>query len=315
MQLTGYADKDLILPVYGTNGLPYPRPGNKLVDFQRIVFHGTGNRTAGANALMHYRWLMNSRPPASFHFCADSQACYQFLPIDEVGWHAGDGASDPRRPSFHTVAVEICDNSDGDFSLAARNACRAMANVLVAYGKQPVDVQTVVPHRYYAVPHDGWPAFTTHSLCPAGAPATGTGYNGMSWAKLIGMLHEEYTTLANTEVVNGITLSGRLLDAWVYFRNLGNQRELRFLGLPFRPIYDATNKAGNVVHVLECERSTLIHDPAADAPWDLAVKHHDEVLTPIATRLATVPEHVVRLQPRDDAIIASIDEAHQGHGR
>lgn len=56
-----------------------------------ITVHNTANTAAGANAKMHARYEKNPNTATSWHFTVDEKEIYQHLPLNENGWHAGDG--------------------------------------------------------------------------------------------------------------------------------------------------------------------------------------------------------------------------------
>ncbi len=84
-----------------------------------ITVHNTANTARWANAAMHARYEKNPETPTSWHFTVDEKEIYQHLPLNENGWHAGDGNGTGNRKS---IGIEICENSDGDFEKAVANA-------------------------------------------------------------------------------------------------------------------------------------------------------------------------------------------------
>lgn len=64
-----------------------------------IVVHDTASGAPSANGRAHANWInsmandVNSKTTVSWHFTVDEDGIYQHLPIDEVGYHAGDGTS------------------------------------------------------------------------------------------------------------------------------------------------------------------------------------------------------------------------------
>jgi murein DD-endopeptidase MepM/ murein hydrolase activator NlpD len=99
------------------------RPGRKqTVEF--INFHETGNTRAGTGAEMHRQWLHNGAPGAaspevSVHFFVDDKRGYQMLPLNEISWNAGCGAT--CAGNIAALSIELCVNSDGDYNKARRN--------------------------------------------------------------------------------------------------------------------------------------------------------------------------------------------------
>ena len=97
------------------------RPGWKLNNGGLwLTTHDTGNPNRGANAEMHRRFVDEGgggTHSVSFHFTVDDKEAIQLLPLDEVGYHAGDGCNNRNtdRGCFASVATELCINSDGDW--------------------------------------------------------------------------------------------------------------------------------------------------------------------------------------------------------
>lgn len=110
------------------------RPGYKLEGPRYVTIHSTGNTSAGAGAQAHGNYLKGGAAsvPASWHFTVDDKEIRQHLPLDEVAWHAGDGARGTGNRS--SLAVEICENSDGDLERAILNAARLTAFLLEQFG-------------------------------------------------------------------------------------------------------------------------------------------------------------------------------------
>jgi N-acetylmuramoyl-L-alanine amidase len=127
------------------------RPGTKLTGPKYITIHDTANPSKGADALMHARYLKGddaANRPASWHFTVDDRNIVQHLPLDEVAWHAGDGSSGPGNTS--SIAIEICENADGDRAKAEANAAELVAHLLKQFNL-PIDA--VVQHNRWSGKH------------------------------------------------------------------------------------------------------------------------------------------------------------------
>lgn len=107
------------------------RPGNTMKP-QFITIHNTGNSNRGANAAAHANVLTsgNGGSETSWHFTVDDKEVVQSLPLNENGWHAGDGDGPGNRS---TIAIEICQNSDGNYSKAEENAYKLVAFLMKQY--------------------------------------------------------------------------------------------------------------------------------------------------------------------------------------
>ncbi len=106
------------------------RPGYKLTP-KYITIHDTANTQAGADAKAHARYLKGSTAaaiPASWHFTVDDKVIYQHLPLDENGWHAGDGTNGTG--NRQSIGIEICENRDGNRAQAEKNAAWLVAKLL-----------------------------------------------------------------------------------------------------------------------------------------------------------------------------------------
>lgn len=106
------------------------RPGLKLRGPEYITIHSTANTRAGANAEMHGRYLRGgaAEVPVSWHYTVDEAEIRRHLPLDEVGWHAGDGRNGPGNRS--SIGIEICENKDGNLDSAVKNAADLTARLI-----------------------------------------------------------------------------------------------------------------------------------------------------------------------------------------
>ena len=104
----GVTFKEMIVPKGNEN----IRPGYAM-EPKYITIHETANTSKGANALNHAKYLDNQARgntdrSASWHFTVDDKEIYQHLPLNEVGWHAGD-----KTGNYESIGIEIAVNSDG----------------------------------------------------------------------------------------------------------------------------------------------------------------------------------------------------------
>ena len=110
------------------------RPGYKMTP-RYITIHDTANPGAGANAKAHAAYLKGAAAaaiPASWHFTVDDKVIYQHLPLNENGWHAGDGANGTG--NRQSIGIEICENRDGNRAQAEKNAAWLCAKLLKDFG-------------------------------------------------------------------------------------------------------------------------------------------------------------------------------------
>lgn len=119
------------------------RPGYAMTPLY-ITVHNTANTAVGADAAAHARYLKNPDTTTSWHFTVDDTEIYQHLPLNENGWHAGDGNGSGNRAS---IGIEICENADGDFAKATANAQWLIKTLMT---EQNISLANVVPHKYWS---------------------------------------------------------------------------------------------------------------------------------------------------------------------
>ena len=120
------------------------RPFRKLTALKAIIIHWTANTNKGANALANARYFNSDqyltkkngekvKISASAHYVVDDKQIIRCIPDDEVGYHVGSKAGYkeliyteigiPRsgRPNDYMIGIEMCVNSDSDFSVTRQN--------------------------------------------------------------------------------------------------------------------------------------------------------------------------------------------------
>jgi N-acetylmuramoyl-L-alanine amidase len=182
------------------------RPGLKLDGPRFITVHDTGNPNRGANAKAHGNYLRGTAAsiPASWHFTVDSNEVRQHLPLDEVAWHAGDGNNGPGNRT--SIAIEICENADGDRARAERSTQELVADLLRQFN---LTFEAVVPHKKWSGKNcprlllPRWDAFVAgirELLVPRGIPIAGPGAINLeqakAWAEARGA-HERFVAVAD----------------------------------------------------------------------------------------------------------------------
>ncbi|PGO85077.1 N-acetylmuramoyl-L-alanine amidase [Bacillus thuringiensis] len=112
-----------------------------------ITVHTTENTDAGANARQHAKFVNNGGGSAgvSWHFTVDDTRIVQHLPINENGWHAGDGASGTG--NRQSIGIETCENSDGNFEKALANVAKLVKFLMTNTG---IGLGNVVPHQRWS---------------------------------------------------------------------------------------------------------------------------------------------------------------------
>src|SRR5699024_8656181 len=107
----------------------YTRPGRKMTPTS-ITDHETANTNVRANARAHALLQRNgNRRQASWHFTVDDEPqVYQSLPVNEIGFHAGDSTGNNT-----SIGVERCVNSDGDYLKTLANTIELYRMLLKTY--------------------------------------------------------------------------------------------------------------------------------------------------------------------------------------
>lgn len=85
-----------------------------------IVIHYTGNPGKGANANAHYRYLQGATRYGSAHYFVDDHEIIQVIGDNQTAWAVGDNQGHGRAlngcTNQNSISIEMCVNSDGDFS-------------------------------------------------------------------------------------------------------------------------------------------------------------------------------------------------------
>ena len=112
-----------------------------------ITLHNTANTSKGANAASHANYLQNSgkNVSTSYHYVVDDKEIYQLLPDNEVAWHAGDGLYGTG--NRQSLAIEICENVDGDLLKATNLAVELTAYLMK---KHNIPLANVVQHNNWS---------------------------------------------------------------------------------------------------------------------------------------------------------------------
>lgn len=193
VSVTSFAEDVQLIPVGNS------RPGIPLTGFHAFVVHETDNESPSAGAQMHHDWLVSTGPDASFHFVSDADTSIQLLPLNELGYHIGDGADEPNTDeSYFTVAGEICVNSREGFHSACRRMARIAAAVLTHHN-MPVNSDTLRTHGSYWSQRNP----SVHRGCPRHLKA---GDWGLGWSEFRDMVVEEQSKLSGTGT-EGVTVN------------------------------------------------------------------------------------------------------------
>lgn len=153
-----------------------------------VTIHNTANSAKGADALSHANYQINDNNEyVSWHFTVDDKSVYQSMPMNEVGWHAGDGLSNGNGSS---IGIEICENEDGNYAKAERNAALLVAQILYENNLPPTAVKR----------HADW----SGKNCPHNMEEMSKG--SMGWVKFLQLVEGEYNNIVSRNEENVIKI-------------------------------------------------------------------------------------------------------------
>ncbi|NLA11577.1 MAG: hypothetical protein GX883_05570 [Firmicutes bacterium] len=173
------------------------RPGYPL-NPRYLTIHDTANTGTGAGAKAHALYLKGDSAasiPASWHFTVDDTFIVQHLPLDENGWHAGDGKEGPGNRT--SIGIEICENRDGIRAEAEKRAAWLTAKLLRDFSLKPVQVKQ---HHHWSGKNcprvlrgrpGGWDSFLeavrlqlpSSGITPLAGKAAVTAAQAQEWAR------------------------------------------------------------------------------------------------------------------------------------
>ena len=141
--------KDIVSPK-GRNNVRTLRP----MVAKGITVHSTANTAKSAGDEAHGVFLQNvetsDKGDLGFHFAVDKDSISQYIPINELTYHAGDGYSG--FGNTKTIGIEICENDN--IPLAIENAKKLVVFLQAELG---IPTDLVMPHLYYS---------TWQKVCP-----------------------------------------------------------------------------------------------------------------------------------------------------
>lgn len=103
-----------------------------------IVVHDTGNTSKGANASNHRQYLTHAKRSGSAHYYVDDKQIIQPIGDSRVAWSVGDtwGYKNRTRKDVNntnSISVELCVNSDGDYSQAYKNTVELVKQLMTNF--------------------------------------------------------------------------------------------------------------------------------------------------------------------------------------
>ncbi|MGO4543216.1 N-acetylmuramoyl-L-alanine amidase family protein [Paenibacillus sp. 2TAB23] len=102
-----------------------------LMSATSITIHNTGNPSSTAKNERAWLTNMTNNRTASFHIVVDEHGAIECLPINENGWHAGDG-SGTASGNRTSIGIELCES--GNYAKILDNAVELVAIMLKERG-------------------------------------------------------------------------------------------------------------------------------------------------------------------------------------
>lgn len=114
---------------------------NTTITPKYIIIHDTAGRAKGADADALYRYFNTEGVNASSQYGTDDHQIVQMVPDNKKAWHAG--STNGAITNSNTIGIEMCVNTDGDWSKTLENTI-----VLVKYlmNKYNIPANRVVRH-------------------------------------------------------------------------------------------------------------------------------------------------------------------------
>ncbi len=162
-----------------------------------ITVHETGNRNPGAFAQQEANFLRSGGGPSNvaFHFAVDHLGAVQCLPLNRIGWHAGDGCDSRAQDigCFSSIAIETCVGNNNQYKDATRKNLLALI-VAIVTGDTQIDFGGTDPKRFSTQrisPHKRWSSY--QKVCPE--TMLGDGYMWTIVTKTTAMLADVIPTI------------------------------------------------------------------------------------------------------------------------
>lgn len=133
----------------------YSRHGSKI---SYIVIHDTGNTNKGANAKNHKNYMNTNTRGASAHYFVDDKEVVQFVGDSLSAGAVGDGKGRYGITNSNSLSIEMCINSDGDFSKTYKNTVELTKNLMKKFN---IPLDRVV--RHYDASRKNCPSSWNHN--------------------------------------------------------------------------------------------------------------------------------------------------------
>lgn len=247
------------IPIY-TKIIPFreaSRTGNAMRP-QYVTIHNTASTGKGANASAHanLQYNGNSRS-ASWHFTVDNTQIWQSIPMNENAWHAGDSNA---MGNIGTVAIEICENSDGNYAQAERNAAYLTAQILYENNLPSNAVRT----------HGDW----SGKNCPHNVFEGTKGTMGWTaFCNLVASYYNQINKTANTSNVVGASSGKTAGEPTVLYQ--GKSQKVSWLNQVTEPNTAGTTGRSLALYQLRVQ----LNNVAKSAHLSATVKNSKQTLT------------------------------------
>ena len=124
--------KYIYKPITNTRQMGRKRGHNEI---RFIVIHDTGNKSRGAGAMAHYRYLQGATRPGSAHYYVDDKEIIQTIGDSRVAWAVGDTWARKHRTrsdvtNYNSISIELCINADSNGAAAYKNVLELTKNLM-----------------------------------------------------------------------------------------------------------------------------------------------------------------------------------------
>lgn len=118
------------------------RPHKKILKLKGVVVHSTANPASGADAIANRNYFNTCPRACSAHYIVDDKTIINCVPEDEIAYHVGATKytsigqaliENNHSPNFFLVGIEMCVNSDGNFSITREKAIKLLSRLLSKY--------------------------------------------------------------------------------------------------------------------------------------------------------------------------------------
>lgn len=121
-----------------SNRLQFSSQKRKLSSIKFIVIHDTANRSAGADAMAHYRYLNRAKRYGSAQYFVDDKQIIQVIGDSRVSWSVGDMWARRYRTrsdvtNWNSLNIEMCINRDGNYAKTWENTVELVKNLLIVF--------------------------------------------------------------------------------------------------------------------------------------------------------------------------------------